>query len=293
MAGGPVEVAEALPRVFGAQRVGGAPGGGLDHPQQRFGEPWWLALADQSAEGSFGVPRGGVDEDAVLVLFGAGVDPFAQARRRVAGLEGQLADHEVGQGVQQDEARGEFRTGHVLQSVLLEGAVEVGPHALDASAYLRVLLPVLQLALVEGEENALAEDLDGRQPLQPARGVDGNDGGVRGNPGEAGQGTDLTEPVGEDDASEAARETGPGFVGLACQAERGLAQGEVTGGGRGGCRERGPFLPAQVGPCGPVGRGSRNGRARTARLLGQECVQQTVVGRRVLLDHLPEQGGTG
>lgn len=104
VAGRPVEVAEPLTGVLGAEWVCRTPGRGFGHPQECLGQTWGFALLDEASEGAFGVSRGGVHEDSVLVLFGTCVDPFAEAGRRVAGFKGELADEEVRERVQEDEA---------------------------------------------------------------------------------------------------------------------------------------------------------------------------------------------
>lgn len=156
-----------------------------------------------------------------------------------------------------------------------------------------VALPGCQALVVEGEDDALAVDLGGRQPAQASAGVGGHECASRGVAAEPGQRPHLAEPVGEDDAADVLVEGGPGLLRLAVEAEaaapdRELARGLRKQGGVEGV----PLVAAEVGlprvrsGCGRGGRGS-------ARGLRDELVDEAVGCLGVLLDQPAERVGPG
>lgn len=83
----------------------------------------------------------------------------------------------------------------------------------------------------------------------------------------------------------------PGFGGLLSESEGGLAQGEVPGGGRGRRGEGGPLLAAEVWAGVRRGRVGRCDGQGLPGLLGEQGVEQLVVGAGVLQDHRAENVG--
>ncbi len=106
MAGRPVQRQPVLDRVvLGTQRVGRTQPHRFERLIQVPPQRLRLAQGDQPPERPLAVRGGGVEQDArhrlLVAARRAGVDPLPDARRRVAALDGELADQGVGQRVQE------------------------------------------------------------------------------------------------------------------------------------------------------------------------------------------------
>ena len=216
MAGGGVQRdAVAVGMMLGTERVAGAQAHGvqglIEMPLQRLR----LAEGHQPAERAFAVRRGGIDQHARhlrLVLAGlAGVDAFPQRGRGIAALDRQLPDQAMGKRVQQDKADAGVELVRRLQlpgdapalvrfiENGIEGLALVPPTAGSRSSLKWKKRPSPRISeagtQVGGCGTILARWLGGkrRRIVVVARGL---------NAGEADEGTDFAQPLGQHDLLE-------------------------------------------------------------------------------------------
>ena len=152
-----------MPFLLRADRVQRAPGRGLERPGQQAEEAFGLRQLHQPAQGALLVRDRHVDQDAGHGLpAGRAVDALLQRGGGVSRLRIELADHEVGEGVAQQEARRDLdlELGNALR-----GALDVAPgEGVRTLLQGAAALPALQQRFVEGEEDALSIQLQRGQP---------------------------------------------------------------------------------------------------------------------------------
>ena len=108
MAGGSIEAVRAVKLVFSAYGVGRAPPGLIEGVFEKIVELPRLCELYETAKRTNSVWCGGIYQYAGHgVGSGFGVDNFFYGGGWIAGKVFELADHEVGKSVQEDEARSE------------------------------------------------------------------------------------------------------------------------------------------------------------------------------------------
>ena len=166
---GEVETVEARRLVLDTEGVGGTPAAILKGFNQAAGETWRLPLSDEAPQGSFRVTRGGVDKQARLTSRIRAcrrfrVDPLAEGRRCVPRLEGETADKQVREGMQERIAGRQGRPGLSPKAIPLKALVDSAIDLARSSRNRTKLLPHRQARLVNGYEDSLSTHLDCRQP---------------------------------------------------------------------------------------------------------------------------------
>ena len=153
--------------MLGADRVQGTPIGMVEDTGHETQEARRLRQLGEPTQGADDVGYRHIDQDAGHGLGALGaVDALADGGGWIASLGLQPADQEMRQGVQQQEARRQ-RYGRVLREAhagTLEARLKT-PGPLGQSG---LGGPATQQGLIQGEEDAFAEEFHGWQPFGSA-----------------------------------------------------------------------------------------------------------------------------
>ncbi len=182
----------------------------LQGRHQRAKKPFRLTLTHQPPHGSFGVARGGIDQNPVHrlgVLAQIAVDTLSKRGTPVAAVKAHLINQTVRKAVQQDKGRRDAARGLAAENPKVVVIRQQTPYALCATA---VSQPLLDRVPAKFQKDALTANEDGWQPVDPS--VEGKTlypprGVVRiwwQQAGEPCQGPCLTELLDQPDSSEEA-----------------------------------------------------------------------------------------